>query len=284
MRRALLVALAALACRRAPPPTRPANATSPAPQAPTPATGAPLAPYRVIQVRGGGVIRGVVRFEGPRPETEDFAVGAIGNPMICGQAQPAEALVVGAGGGVANTVLSLSDITAGRAPSATQVVVDQTSCRYVPHVTAVSTGVELRFTNSDSGTIHNVHAFYGYDEDDNWFNATTPFGVATSRVVQRTGVARLTCDAGHFWMLGYVVAFAHPYFAVTDETGRFEIRDVPPGTYTLHAWHEGMTIARREGTGRRHFAPPVESSRRVTVPSGGSADVAITLRRSGFDG
>jgi plastocyanin len=190
--------------------------------------------------------------------------------------------VVGEAGGVAFTVLSLDDISAGLAPDSALVTVDQTACRYVPHVTAVATGVEVRFTNSDRGAIHNVHAYYGYDEDDNWFNATTPFGIATSRVVQRAGVARLTCDAGHFWMLGYLLAFPHPYFAVTDAQGRFEIRGVPPGTYTLRAWHEGITIARREGTGRRHFAPPLEARRAVTVSAGGSAEVAFTLRADGF--
>lgn len=279
MRPALLLLGALAACRREAPAPRPDVAQPAAPQAISTQRGGL---YRVVPVPSPGALRGVVRWEGPRPSVEPFAVGAIGNPTVCGDAQPSEALVVGEGGGVAFTVLSLDDISAGLAPDLAQVTVDQTACRYVPHVTAVATGVEVRFTNSDRGAIHNVHAFYGYDEDDNWFNATTPFGIATARVVQRAGVARLTCDAGHFWMLGYLLAFPHPYFAVTDAQGRFEIRGVPAGTYTLRAWHEGLTIARREGTGRRHFTPPLEARRAVTVTAGGASEVALTLRAEGF--
>lgn len=278
MRRALLLAGALVACRRDAARSAPDVAQPLAPQAVSTQRGGL---YRVVPVPSPGAVRGVVRWAGARPAVEPFAVGAVGNPAVCGDAQPSESLVVGDGGGVAFAVLSLEDISAGLAPADALVTVDQTACRYVPHVTAVATGVEVRFTNSDRGAIHNVHAYYGYD-DDNWFNATTPFGIATSRVVQRAGVARLTCDAGHFWMLGYLLAFPHPYFAVTDAQGRFEIRGVPAGTYTLRAWHEGLTIARREGTGRRHFAPPVEARRPVTVSAGGAAEVAFTLRAEGF--
>ncbi|MFO0629160.1 MAG: carboxypeptidase regulatory-like domain-containing protein [Polyangiales bacterium] len=279
MRRAVLAAAALLGCRPAAPRAAPDVAQAVVPQA---VSTQPGGLYRVVPVPSPGAIRGVVRWDGPRPAVEPFAVGAVGNPAVCGDAQPSESLVVSDGGGVAFTVLSLDDISAGLAPDPAMVTVDQSACRYIPHVTAVATGVEVRFTNSDRGAIHNVHAYYGYDDDDNWFNATTPFGIATSRVVQRAGVARLTCDAGHFWMLGYLLAFPHPYFAVTDAQGRFEIRGVPPGTYTLRAWHEGLTIARREGTGRRHFSPPAELRRAVTLTAGGAAEVALTLRAGGF--
>lgn len=278
-RRTLAAALLAAACHRA---ETPARAPSPPDDAPVTAPAPRPAPYRVEAVSNGGAITGAVRWEGPRPALEAFTVGPVGNPSVCGATQPAEALAIGDDGGVALTVISLSDIARGRAPDLGVVTVDQTACRYVPHVTAVATGAEARFTNSDRGAIHNVHAYYGYDEDDNWFNATTPFGVATSRVVQRPGVARLTCDAGHVWMTGYLLAFPHPYFAVTDAQGRFTIRDVPPGTYTLHAWHEGWAVARREGTGRARYAPPYESDRRVTVTAGGTVTVNIPLRANGF--
>lgn len=279
MRRSLVAAVLCLGCRRAPAPAPVADAQVLGGQGPARDPGGL---YRVVPVPSPGVIRGQVRWEGPRPSVDPFTVGAVGNPAVCGASQPSESLVVSESGGVAFTVLSLADISAGLAPDLTMVTVDQTACRYVPHVTAVATGVEVRFNNSDRGAIHNVHAYYGYDDDDNWFNATTPFGIATSRVVQRVGVARLTCDAGHFWMLGYLLAFPHPYFAVTDAQGRFEIRGVPAGTYTLRAWHEGITIARREGTGRRHFSPPLTLDRAVTVGAGGVAELQLTLRAEGF--
>lgn len=279
-RAAVASALLALACRRE---VAPPRAPSQRPDAPVAAAAQRPAPYRVEAVTQGGTITGIVRWEGPRPALEPFTVGPVGNPSVCGATQPAEALEIAADtGGVAHTVLSLSDITRGRAPDPGTVSVDQSACRYAPHVTAVATGTEVRFTNSDRGAIHNVHAYYGYDEDDNWFNATTPFGVATTRVAQRPGVARLTCDAGHVWMTGYLLAFPHPYFAVTDARGGFTIRDVPPGTYTLHAWHEGWEVARREGTGRARYAPPHETDRRVTVAAGGTTEVTITLRANGF--
>ena len=279
-RAALALLLLAAGCRRA---------ETPAPQgdpraasAPLADPSAPAAPYRVEAVANGGTLTGVVRWDGPRPSLAAFTVGPVGNPAVCGATQPAEALQLSDDGGVAFVVLSLSDITRGRAPDPAVVTVDQTACRYVPHVTAVATGTEVRFTNSDRGAIHNVHAYYGYDVDDNWFNATTPFGVATARVAQRPGVARLTCDAGHVWMTGYLLAFPHPYFAVTDARGCFTIRDIPPGTYTLHAWHEGWEVARREGTGRARYAPPHETDRRVTIAAGGTVDVTIPLRANGF--
>ncbi len=48
------------------------------------------------------------------------------------------------------------------------------------------------------------------------------------------------CDAGHTWMSAYIWVSKHPYYAVTDKSGKFEIADVPPGTYKLKAWHEAL--------------------------------------------
>lgn len=275
MRRAAVVTLLALACRRE---VAPPRATTQRPDAPVAAAAQRPAPYRVEAVTQGGTITGIVRWEGPRPALEPFVVGPVGNPSVCGATQPAEALEIAADtGGVAHTVVSLSDITRGRAPDPGTVTVDQTACRYAPHVTAVATGTEVRFTNSDRGAIHNVHAYYGYDDDDNWFNQASPHGLTVTKRVQRAGVARLICDAGHVWMLAYVHAFTHPYFAVTDAAGRYELRAVPPGRYTLRFWHEGWTRRAMEGT-RTRFSPAVETSRVVDVAPGGAVTADFSLR------
>jgi hypothetical protein len=71
------------------------------------------------------------------------------------------------------------------------------------------------------------------------FNLAMPIkGQMLPTKLTRAGLIRLQCDAGHSWMNAWVHVFDHPHHAVTDERGHFEIRDVPPGTYTLEYWHE----------------------------------------------
>ena len=66
-----------------------------------------------------------------------------------------------------------------------------------------------------------------------------------SRATRSPGLVEVKCDA-HAWMSAYIVLFDHPYFAVTDEEGEFEIADVPPGAYTLNVWHETLGAMREE--------------------------------------
>jgi plastocyanin len=278
MRTLPLVALLSLvACRRAPsappPPGRPAAATTPAVDAPAPA---PI--YRVdpTVLDRPGIIQGTVRWRGAPPAVTPTPVGAGGNPDHCGAAQPDPTLVVGAEGGVSNSVVWLADMGRGAPPAHAPGTVDQRGCRYEPHVLAVPVGAELRFGNSDHGLLHNVHAYYGYDDDDNWFNQASPHGLTVTKRIQRAGVARLICDAGHVWMLAYVHAFTHPYFAVTDAAGRYILRAVPPGRYTLRFWHEGWTRRAMEGT-RPRFSAAVETSRVVDVPAGTAVTTDFTL-------
>lgn len=275
-RRLAVAALALLGCRRAPPaPARPTPAASDAPAAVVPGE-API--YRVdpSALAQAGVLQGSVRWSGPRPAPAPTAVGASGNPDYCGATQGDPTLVIDAEGGVANAVVWLGDVARGAAPELTPAVIDQRGCQYQPHVAAMAIGAELRFGNSDPGLLHNVHAYYGYDDDDNWFNQASPHGVPFARRVTRAGVARLICDAGHTWMLAYVHAFTHPYFAVTDAAGRYTLRAVPAGRYTLRFWHEGWTRRAMEGT-RPRFSPPVETARAVEVGAGATVTADFTL-------
>lgn len=260
MRAVPLALVAAVACRRAPPPA--------APDAPA----APSAPrahdltraYQVVEVRDGATIRGHVRWRGPRPRPEAMVVPPHSDPGHCGTQQPLEPLTVAPDGGVLGAVVSLR-IMRGAAPRRAAVTIDQRRCRYEPRVASITVGAELRFTNNDPEVFHNVHAYYGEDGEDPWFNEASPTGVTIARRIERAGVVRLVCDSGHTWMVAYVHAFNHPYHTVTDANGAYAIPDVPPGEYQLTMWHEGWARRDRAGDPRPAFVAHVGLVQSVTV-------------------
>jgi hypothetical protein len=89
--------------------------------------------------------------------------------------------------------------------------------------------------------LHIPHSYLGAKTA---FTVSLPFRGTTLDVTQKirqAGVLKVVCDT-HAWMLAYIHVFDHPFFAVTDEHGRFSIPDVPPGVYTLTAWHEDAGI------------------------------------------
>lgn len=117
------------------------------------------------------------------------------------------------------------------------VHLDQQGCVYKPHVAGVRAGQPLVVTNSDE-TLHNVNAMA---QNNRSFNVgqgikgqknTTTFTV-------RDVMIRFKCDV-HPWMSAYVGVVEHPYFAVSANGGRFELKDLPAGTYTVQAWHEQL--------------------------------------------
>jgi plastocyanin len=117
------------------------------------------------------------------------------------------------------------------------VKLDQQACRYVPHVLGVRTGQPLQLVNSDA-TLHNVHALPNANRE---FNLGQPL---QNQVDKRTFTAQevmvpFKCDV-HGWMQAFVGVMDHPYFAVTQGGGRFELRNLPAGTYTIEAWHEKL--------------------------------------------
>jgi plastocyanin len=122
----------------------------------------------------------------------------------------------------------------------TKVVIDQRDKEFIPHVTVITVGTTVEFPNNDT-VFHNVFAYFQAKKFD---LGMYPRG-ATKRVTfEKPGVVALLCNV-HSEMSAYIMVVDTPYFAVTDRQGNFRIRDVPPGTYTLHAWHEsGATLQR----------------------------------------
>jgi hypothetical protein len=117
------------------------------------------------------------------------------------------------------------------------VKIDQKGCHYLPHVLGMRTSQPLEIVNSDP-TMHNVH---GMPEANREFN----FGQAVpgmSRAVTFTTPEVLIpfkCDV-HSWMNAYIGVVDHPYFAVSGGGGKFQLRTIPPGTYTIEAVHEKL--------------------------------------------
>jgi plastocyanin len=115
------------------------------------------------------------------------------------------------------------------------VTLDQHGCQYRPHVFGIQAGQTLKVLNSD-GTLHNIHALPKKNAE---FNIGQPFkGMETLKKFDSPEVAvRFKCDV-HKWMGAYTGVFNHPFFAVTNDQGTFEIKNLPPGNYVIEAWHE----------------------------------------------
>lgn len=119
----------------------------------------------------------------------------------------------------------------------TKPVVDQTKMTFVPHVTVVQVGTTVEFLNSDP-VGHNVYwpSISGNKKLAHNMG-TWPKGDKKSFQFNDAGAAGLLCNV-HPEMNGYVVVSPTPYFALTDKTGNYEIKNVPPGKYTLKTWSE----------------------------------------------
>ena len=231
--------------------------------------------YNVISVTNGGTISGTVKWSGPVPHNLDFPVTK--DPQICDpeskKSTDLERLLVGPQGGVANTVVYLKNISSGKALELPEQRrhLDQKHCRYVPHILLVPENSVLSMQSSDA-TLHTVHM-----DGAATFNLPFPFvNQVTSRTMATPGLVHLRCNGGHVWMNAEMFVVAHPYYAVTDEGGKFEFTDVPPGTYQIVAWHEGWGVAGREAAydvltehkvERPIFTDPKTWEKSVTVTS-----------------
>jgi plastocyanin len=112
---------------------------------------------------------------------------------------------------------------------------DQSGCHYVPHMVAVQVGQKLNVTNSDP-TTHNVNV---QPKNNDPFNqAQGQSAPPITAVFKRAEVLIPAKCNQHPWMKAWIAVTKHPFAAVTKEDGTFTIKNVPPGTYTLEAWHE----------------------------------------------
>jgi plastocyanin len=161
---------------------------------------------------------------------------------LCAKLHPTpattEEVVVGSDGGLANVVVYVSDGLSSHnfQPPPQPATFEQKGCQYKPHVLALQAGQKLDVVNSDE-TTHNIHPTPNNNRE---WNMTQPHGIPLEQSFAREEIAiPVKCNI-HPWMRGYIAVFKHPYFAVTDNSGSFELKDLPPGTYTITAWQEKL--------------------------------------------
>jgi len=220
---------------------------------------APAAP--VVDAATAATVTGKVKFEGTAPASQPIKLSA---DPYCQKANPGlttETEIVGKDGSVENVFVYVKDGLGNRTfPTPSEpVVMDQKGCHYTPHVFGIQVGQPLQIVNSDD-TLHNVH---GLPKANKEFNQGQPIqGMKMTHTFSTKEVmVPFKCDV-HGWMNAWVGVLDHPYYAVTSADGSFSLKGLPPGTYTIEAWHEKL------GT----------QTQTVTVGDREAKDIAFTFK------
>ncbi|MCP3971915.1 MAG: hypothetical protein GY717_16650 [Rhodobacteraceae bacterium] len=202
--------------------------------------------YTEMSVADGGSVSGMVSFEGDLPADAVEKIKITKNNDVCGDGDRDVVWVDVQDGALRGAFVFIEKIKEGKAweqPEFGEYLVTQEKCRFTPWAQVVRPG-PIIIRNSDEGVLHNI-------------NAREMIGVAKGRVVKKTlfnfgqpetgdisdkikprrsSYIAINCEA-HNFMFGFMMAPTHPYAVVVGEDGSFSIDDIPPGDYTLVAWH-----------------------------------------------
>jgi len=190
-----------------------------------------------------GVVRGEVKFQGTPPVMPPIRLSADPTCVQAHKEAPPtrQDVVVNRNATLKNVIVYVKDgLPTGKTyPAAAEsAVLDQRGCMYEPHVLAMQVGQELKILNSDP-TIHNIHAQAKENKKFNNSMISNKVPPLIKKFDKPELAIPIKCDV-HPWMLAWAGVFNHPYFDVSREDGTFEIKDLPPGEYTIGAWHEKL--------------------------------------------
>jgi Polysaccharide lyase family 4, domain II len=193
-----------------------------------------FAAYEVVAVANGGTIEGTITLSGAHAGS---TITTTKNQDYCGASIPDPTYTVDSGGGLANVIVYLKDITKGKAAPSEPLALVNEHCMFSPRVQGAMVGEQIKIS-SDDPILHNTHP-QNAETNATIYNIALPFkGFSVTKPLPGSpGLIKVKCDA-HEWMHAWIMELDHPYYATTDAAGHFTIKDVPPGNYTLVAWHE----------------------------------------------
>lgn len=187
-----------------------------------------------------GTIEGTVTFDGQAPQAKVVHMDA--DPVcyaINKGNTKSRSILVGEHNALSDVFIYVKSglAKASYLPPSQEAVINQGGCNYSPHVVAVMAGQKVKFLNPD-GTLHNVHAMCHVNPE---FNASMPDFRKEMEVEfdKPEMMFPIRCDV-HPWMQAWMAVMSHPFFAVTGPDGKFEIKNIPAGTYEIGAWHEKL--------------------------------------------
>ncbi len=189
--------------------------------------------YTAHEVQNGGTIEGTVLFTGKTVPVDQTVTVTPQFTKYCGDTLPAERYLI-KDRRIQNVVVYIEGIRSGMPAPHESVTLTNRKCAFVPHVAIGYTGTDFIERNDDP-IAHNIHTFWG---GKTMYNVTLPGGgMSLTKPLRDTGLIEIQCNI-HPWMHGYLYVSDNPYAAVTDANGAFTFTNVPPGTYTITAWHE----------------------------------------------
>jgi plastocyanin len=200
----------------------------------------PAVAYFKVDPGTAGKVSGKIAFTGKKPKLQPIRMDSEADCMKAHTSAPIDpSVIVNGNGTVRNVFVYIKTGLEGKTfePIKTAVKFDQKGCMFAPRVLGVMTEQPVQITNSDTVT-HNVHPLARKNRE--WNQGQQPGAEPLEREFRLPEVMiPVKCNV-HAWMRSYIGVMPHPYFAVTGDDGTFELKNVPPGEYTVEAWHEKL--------------------------------------------
>jgi hypothetical protein len=186
-------------------------------------------------------ISGIIKLDGPQPKRPPLQLTPEIRKLYEGRSYPRDEVeLVNAKGQIQNVFVYIrKGLPAGKTYPAPKesALLDQKRSMFRPRIQGLFVDQDFAMRNSDP-IIHNVRSL---SQENRPFNIAQPAGTPDrlKRFSDKEGPIELRCDY-HHWMRAFIFVMEHPFFAVTNSQGRFNIKNLPPGEYTLATWHESF--------------------------------------------